>query len=160
VKTGFVSGQVVVFLLDDRRYGLRLSTVERVVHMVEITPLPKAPPIVMGIVNLWGRVIPVFNIRKRFGLEERDPDPNDHLVIANTSRRTVGLIVDEASGIVEQTAGEVVNPEGILPGIEYIEGVVKREDGMILIHDLDLFLSIDEENALDGAMEKPLEVEP
>ncbi len=160
MKTGFVAGQVVVFLLGDRRYGLRLSVVERVVQMVEITPLPKAPPIVMGIVNLQGRIIPVFNIRKRFGLEERDPDPNDHLVIANTSRRTVGLIVDEASGIVEQTAGEVVNPEGILPGIKYIEGVVKREDGMILIHDLDLFLSIDEENALDVAMEKPLVVEP
>jgi purine-binding chemotaxis protein CheW len=160
VKTGFVPAQVVVFLLDDRRYGLRLSAVERVVHMVEITPLPKAPPIVMGIVNLQGRIIPVFNIRKRFGLEEHDPDPNDHLVIANTRLRTVGLVVDEASGTVDQTVGEIVDPETILPGIGYIEGVIKREDGMILIHDLDLFLSIEEGDALDAAMQKPPEVEP
>jgi purine-binding chemotaxis protein CheW len=160
VKTGFVPGQVVVFLLDDRRYGLRLSVVEKIVQMAEITPLPKAPPIVMGIVNLQGRIIPIFNIRMRFGLEEREPDPNDHLVIANTRLRTVGFIVDEASGTVEQTAGETVDPETILPGIPYIEGVVKRGDGMILIHDLDLFLSIDEETALDVAMQKPPEVEP
>jgi purine-binding chemotaxis protein CheW len=160
VKTGFAQGQIVVFLLDDHRYGLRLSAVERAVQIVEITPLPKAPPIVMGIVNLGGRVIPVFNIRKRFGLEEREPDPKDHLVIANTALRTVGLVVDEVCGVVEQTAGEIVNPETILPGIEYIEGVVKREDGMILIHDLELFLSSDEENVLDAAIQKPLAVEP
>ena len=160
MKTGLVQGQVVVFLLDDRRYGLRLSVVEKIMQMVEITPLPKAPPIVMGIVNLQGRIIPIYNIRRRFGIEEREPDPNDHLLIANTRLRTVGLVVDEASGTVEQTAGETVDPETILPGIPYIEGVVKREDGMILIHDLDLFLSIDEENALDVAMQKPPEVEP
>jgi len=160
VKTGLVQGQVVVFLLDDRRYGLRLSVVEKIMQMVEITPLPKAPPIVMGIVNLQGRIIPIYNIRRRFGIEEREPDPNDHLLIANTRLRTVGLVVDEASGTVEQTAGETVDPETILPGIPYIEGVVKREDGMILIHDLDLFLSIDEETALDVAMQKSPEVEP
>jgi purine-binding chemotaxis protein CheW len=160
VKTGFVPGMIVVFLLDDRRYGLRLSAVERVVQMVEITPLPKAPPIVMGIVNLQGRIIPIFNIRRRFSLEEREPDPNDHLVIAHMRLRTVGLVVDEAYGTVDLPAGETVDPETILPGIPYIEGVVKREDGMILIHDLDLFLSIDEETVLDVAMQKPPEVEP
>jgi purine-binding chemotaxis protein CheW len=110
-------------------------------------------------VNLQGRIIPIFNIRRRFGLEEREPDPNDHLVIANTRLRTVGLAVDEAVGTIEQSVADIVDSSAILPGIEYIEGVVKREDGMILIHDLDLFLSIDEENALDVAMEKPLEVE-
>jgi purine-binding chemotaxis protein CheW len=160
VKTGFVPGMIVVFLLDDRRYGLRFSVVEKVVQMVEITPLPKAPPIVMGIVNLQGRIIPIFNIRRRFGLEEREPDPNDHLVIANTHFRTVGFVVDEASGTVDQTAGETVDPETILPGIRYVEGVVKREDGMILIHDLDLFLSMDEETVLDAAMQKPPEAGP
>jgi CheY-like chemotaxis protein len=68
------------------------------------------------------------------------------LVIANASRRTVGLAVDEAVGTIEQSIAEIVDSSAILPGIEYIEGVVKREDG-------------NEENALDVAMERPLEVE-
>jgi purine-binding chemotaxis protein CheW len=141
-----------VFLLDDQRYGLRLSTVERVERMVETTPLPQAPHIVLGIVNLRGRIVPVFNVRRRFGLREREPDPNDHLVIANTSRRTVALAVDEPVGAVEKSIGEVVDKSAILPGIGCIEGVAKSEDGMILIHDLDRFLSIQEENSLEDAM--------
>jgi purine-binding chemotaxis protein CheW len=160
MKTEPESGGLVVFLLDERRYGLRLSAVETVLPMVEITPLPKAPSIVMGIIDFGGRIIPVFNIRRRFGLGEREPDPNDHLLIAKTRLRTVGLAVDQTYGTLDQPSGEIVNPETILPGIRYIEGVVKREDGMILIHDLDLFLSVDEENTLDTAMRKPLEVAP
>jgi len=150
--------RLVVFTLDEQRYALYLSAVERIVRMVEITPLPGAPDIVMGVINLQGLVIPVFNIRKRFGLKNREPDLNDHLIIAKTSRRTVGLVVDEVSGMVEQGAERFVPPEKILPRIEYIEGVIKLEDGMILIHDLDRFLSLEEEKRLNGAMEKSMEV--
>ncbi len=144
--------RVTVFLLDDQRYALRLSSVERIVRMVEITPLPKAPHIVMGVINLQGRVLPIFNMRKRFGLAERVPDLNDHLIIARTSRRSAGLFVDEVVGIEERRGEETVRMETILPGTEYVEGVMKLEDGMILIHDLELFLSLDEEETLAEAL--------
>ena len=152
--------RLVAFVLDDQRYALHLSAVERIVRMVEITPLPKAPGIIKGVINLQGLVIPVFNIRKRFGLEEREPDLSDHLIIAKTSRRTAGLFVDEVLGMVDREASEVVPSEKILPGIKYVEGVIKLEDGMVLIHDLELFLSPDEEKTLDEAMGNPLVVEP
>ena len=69
---------LVAFALNEQRYALRLAIVERIVRMVEITPLPNAPDIVLGVVNLQGRIIPIFNIRRRFGLEEREPDLDDH----------------------------------------------------------------------------------
>jgi purine-binding chemotaxis protein CheW len=58
--------QLVVLTLDEQRYALHLSAVERIVRMVEITPLPKAPQIVLGVVNVQGRIVPIVNIRKRF----------------------------------------------------------------------------------------------
>ena len=74
--------QCVVFTLDERFYAIRLSAVSRVVRAVEITPLPKAPPIVIGVINLGGRIIPVVNIRRRFRLPERELELTDQLIVA------------------------------------------------------------------------------
>lgn len=142
----------VVFTLDEQRYALHLSAVGRIVRIVEITPLPKAPEIVLGVVNIQGQIIPVFNIRRRFHLPEREIELSDQLIIAHTSRRTVALVVEEVIGIIERAPQEIVPTEQVLPGTEYVEGVVKLEDGMILIHDLDTFLSLKEEKTLDVAL--------
>ena len=145
--------QLVVFTLDDRRYALPLSAVERVVRMVDLTPLPRAPDIVLGVVNVQGRVIPVLDLRRRFRLPERDIALADQLVIARTARRPVALVADAATGVLEYSAREAVGARDIVPGVEYVEGVVKLADGLVLIHDLDRFLSLDEETALDQAIE-------
>ena len=145
-------GQLVVFSLDERYYALDLSAVERTVHMVEVTPLPQAPEIVAGVINVQVRVIPVLNIRKRFRLPERPAALSDQLLIARTERRTIALTVDAVCGVVERSEQEIIEPASVLPGIEYVKGVVKFADGMIFIHDLDDFLSLDEENALESAI--------
>jgi len=147
--------QLIVLTLDEQRYALHLSAVERIVRVVEVTPLPKAPEIVLGVVNVQGQITPVINIRKRFCLPEREMNLSDQLIIAHTSRRTVALVADAVSGVIERSEQEVIAAEKVLPGIEYVEGVVKLEDGMILIHDLNKFLSLEEEQALDNAMKKP-----
>jgi purine-binding chemotaxis protein CheW len=146
------SNQLVVFTLDEYRIALYLSAVERVVHIVEITPLPKAPDIVIGVFNMEGRIIPVLNIRKRFRLPEREMKLSDQLIVANTSRQTVALVADEVSSVIERSDQEIVSAEKIFPGMEYVKGVVKLEDGMILIHDIDKFLSLGEEKAINKAM--------
>jgi len=146
--------QLVVFTLDENRYALYLSAVERVVRMVEITPLPKAPGIVLGVVNLQGRVIPVINMRRRFNLADREIELGDQLVIAHTPQRSVAFAADSVSSVIEYPKEKVVEAENILPGMEYVEGVVKLEDGMILIHDLDTFLSFEEAKMLDKALKR------
>lgn len=144
----------VVFTLDELRYAVYLSSVERIVGMVEITPFPKAPEIVIGVINLQGRIIPVINIRKRFGLPDKETDLNDQLIIGRTSKRTVAMAADAVTGIIGCPDDKVVKAEHILPGAGYIDGVVKLEDGMVLIHDLEKFLSLEEEERLDKALNK------
>ncbi len=141
--------QLVVFSLDEQSYALYLSAVKRIIRAIEITPLPKAPEIVHGIVNIQGEIIPVINIRRRFRIPEREISLTDKLIIAKTQRRTIALIADLVSGVIERSEEDLIVAEKILPGIEYVEGVAKLEDGITLIHNINKFLSLDEEKALE-----------
>lgn len=147
------SFHLVVFSLDDQRYALQLSAVDRTVRMVEITPLPKAPEIVIGIITVNGSIVPVLDIRRRFGLARRKTKLSDHLLIARTAERAVALIVDMVHDVIERPVHEIVLPGTIVPGMEHVEGVVKLEDGVVFIHDLDGFLSLEEARALESALE-------
>ena len=144
--------QLVAFRLDDRRYGLPLASVDRVVRIVDITPLPNAPEVVLGLINVQGRVIAVVDVRKRFRLPQRVSTLSDSLIIARTPARAVALVADSVAGVVECSEGETVPAQAIVPGMEYVEGVVKLSDGMLLIHDLARLLSLDEERRLNEAI--------
>jgi purine-binding chemotaxis protein CheW len=144
---------LVVFALHEGRYGLSLSVVERIVRVVEVTPLPKAPDIVLGVVNVQGRVIPVINVRRRFRLPEREIALTNQMVIARSARRPIALVVDSVTGVLETSEQQSVAAGDVLPELQYVEGVVKLDDGLILIHNLDKFLSLDEEVLLDQAIE-------
>ena len=145
--------QVVVFELDGLRYALYLDAVDKIVRAAEVTPLPHAPDIVLGILNYHGQVLPVFNIRKRFGLPEREVNPSDHFIIARTSSRNVVLVVDASCGVMNIRKRQAVEAAKVLPGIKYVDGFVKLEDGMVFIHDLEHFLSPSEEEALQSAIQ-------
>jgi len=146
--------QLVVFTLDSLRFALPLSAVERAIRIIEIVPLPKAPDIVIGVINLHGQIIPVVNIRKRFNLSEKEVNLNDHIVISHSKKRLLGILVDNITGVLEFPEHKIITADKIISGIEYVEGVVKLEDGIILIHDIDKFLSLEEEKTLNDAMNK------
>lgn len=144
--------RIVVFRLDEQRYALSLAAVERIVRAVEVTLLPNAPSIVLGVIDVEGRILPVLNIRRRFRLPEREIRPVDQFLIAQTVRRTVALVIDEAQGVIERPHAAVVKAAQITPGLEQLHGLVQLDDGLVLIHDLENFLSLDEACALDEAM--------
>ena len=146
--------QLIVFTLDDQMLALSISSVNRVIRVVGITPLPKGPDIVIGIINVQGNIIPVVNIRKRFCLPERDINLNDQIIITHTSKRAIGIVVNSVIGLIESTEEKIVTSEAIVPGIDYVEGVVKLEDGLLIIHDIEKFLSIEEEGAIDNAVKE------
>ena len=146
--------QLVVFRLEELRYALPLDAVERIVRAVEVTPLPQAPPIVLGAIDVQGRVLPVLNVRRRFQLPERKIAPADQFLIAHTAQRTVTLLIDEAQGVIERPVAAIVDAADIVPGLEHLQGVVQLEDGLVLIHDLERFLSLDEACALDEALNR------
>jgi purine-binding chemotaxis protein CheW len=150
----------VIFTLDEQRYALPLAAVARVVRVVEITPLPKAPKIVLGVINAQGQIIPVVNLRRRFHLLEREMNLSDQLVIAHTSQRPIALLVDSVTGLAEISEREVMAAQDILPNTEYVMGIVKLNKGLVLIHDLAEFLSLEEEQGLDQAMTIKVRNEP
>ena len=144
--------QLVVFKLDMQCFALHLAAVERTVFVVEITPLPKAPTIVLGVINVQGQIIPVVNIRERFCLPTRQIELSDRLVIARTARGLLALLVDTVVEVIERPQADITASDAILSGIEYIAGVIKFDDGLIFIHDLDTFLSPAEELSLQQAI--------
>ena len=145
------SMHLVVMGIDTLRFALRLEDVDRVLRAVEVTPLPEAPPIVLGVVNIQGRVIPAINLRRRCRLPERPIDLADQFVIAHTQDRVVALIVDTAE--IEQFPPTAIIPaDNVVPESDFVRSVVKDKSGMILVCDLDELLSMDEETTLSGAI--------
>lgn len=143
---------IVIFGLDQERYALPLASVERVVRMVEITPLPKAPAIVCGVINVHGRLVPVINLRRRFALPERDGALGDQLLIARSATLSLAMVVDAVIDVATCEAADYVSSASVVPGTDYVQGIAKRADGMVLIHDLDRFLSLAETQTLEQAL--------
>ena len=153
-ETGTIGSphSLLTFSIDKQLYALRLPAIERLVRMVEVTPLPTAPDIVIGVIDLQGRIIPVLNLRKRLALPERQPQWNGHLIVAHTRTRCVALEVDSVRGIIGQTGEEIRAAETVVPGIRHLAGVARLDDGILFIHDLDGFLSLEEEAGLNAAL--------
>jgi purine-binding chemotaxis protein CheW len=147
-----ITDQIVVFTLDELLYALPLPTVVKVIHAIEIRHLPKAPEIISGIINVKGRIIPVADIRKRFGLAVHEIDPDDRLIIADTGKRQVAILVDTVTGIRDLAPGQQKKARETLPFAEYLKGVAKIDDELILIYDLEQFLSLNEEKELEQAL--------
>lgn len=144
--------QLLIFCVDGQRYALALEVVERIVRAAEITPLPKAPAIVLGVLDVQGDVLPVLDVRSRFGLPQRDIEPWQQFLIARVASRPMALVIDAAMEVIEVSSTEIIAAEQIVPGMEHVRGVAVLDDGLVLIHDLEQFLSLDEAAALEAAM--------
>lgn len=145
-------GKLVAFTIDQQAFALPLASVERVIHMLEVTPLPGGPEIVAGVISLQGRILPVLDIRKRFGLPPRDPEPADQLIVAHSALRTVVLPVDSVAGVISPPVEEITETMQTGLGNAYIEGVAHFGNGVVLIHNLDRFLSPHEEAGLEASI--------
>ena len=140
--------KIVLFNLDDLKYAFQLSAVERVVSSVEITPLPKAPDIVLGIVNYQGLIIPVIDISKRFRLPTKELSLEAQFVIAKTSKRLIVIVVDSVSGVYELGKSQIVDSAEAFPYTVYLSGISKIDSNIVLITDLEKFLTNEEEKIL------------
>ena len=125
----------VVFRLDGERFALPLDQVEIVLRMVSVTPAPDAPPWVIGVIDLHGRVIPVADLRQRLGHPAKEPHRDDRLLVMSLAERTFALVVDEVTEVLALPDSEVEIPPDPLGDSRYLRAVVRREDGLILILD-------------------------
>jgi purine-binding chemotaxis protein CheW len=144
--------EVLVFEVAGRHYGLPARSVREVVRAVTVVPLPRAPAIVEGVVNLRGRLVPVLDLRARFRLPAKAVEPTDHLVVAWAGSRPAALRVDRAIDLVTLAREALEQAEQVVPGAGYVAWVAKLLDRLVLIHDLDTFLSAAEAAGLDEAL--------
>lgn len=135
--------QLLVFTLDAPRYALNLELVERVIRAAEITPLPKAPDWVLGVLNVHGQVLPVVDLRPRLNLPPRKMDPDHRFILARSGPRLVALLVDAVDGVHQTTEGETEDAQRFLPAAEYIHGIAQMQDHLVLICDLAQLLPFD-----------------
>jgi purine-binding chemotaxis protein CheW len=141
--------QIVLFTLDGQRYALRLDAVERVVRAAAVTPVPETPAFVLGLVNLAGRLLPVFSFRRCLGLPDRPLRPVDKFVIVRTSQFKLALLVDEVQGLSVVNAVQTVAVEDALPvGECRVQGLVKLDGDVILIYDLEKLISGEERDRI------------
>ena len=144
--------EFLVFELENQRYGLPVVDVIETVRAMTITPLPQAPPIVEGILNFRGTVVPVLDIRARFHHSPKPMEIHDHFILARTGDRQVALRVDRATDLARIADRDLEQAEKIVPGLDYISGVARLSDGLVLIHDLKTFLSETEAGELSESL--------
>ncbi len=145
--------QILIFQLNDQKYAIALSSVFRVLRAATVTPLPKAPLIIHGILDLGGEIIPVINMRRRLSFPELPIRPDDRFILSRTSRRNIILAVDAVLGMEIANESDFTEAESVLKGIE-IEGILKRDDGLILIYDIDKFLPLEDDLLLSEVLLK------
>ncbi len=134
--------QIVVFKIGDQEYGVKISDVQEIVRMLPIVPAPNAPPCVIGVINLRGKIIPVYDLRQRFGLEEFPAPRQPRIMVLNMFKRLVGIKVDAASEVFTLSGKEIEPPPEELGGVnEGISGIAKVDNRLIILLDLEKILS-------------------
>jgi purine-binding chemotaxis protein CheW len=152
--------KILGFELEDQRYAVPLEIVREVVRAVAIARIPGAPAIVEGVIDLRGEVVPVLDVRKRFGHPPRTLSLGDHLIVVSAGARTVSLRTDRVTWISEVQDAHVRQVADLTPGSEYVSGIARLSDGLTLIHDPETFLTRAEAEALDGSLAEAAHAEP
>jgi len=144
--------QLVTFKVADEEFGLDILKVQEIIRIMDITRVPRAPAFVDGVINLRGKVIPIIDLRRRFGMERREHDQQTRIIVIELDRLIVGFVVDSVSEVLRIPASTVEAPPSIVAGVdaEYISGVGKLEDRLLILLDLDKLLSANERQAVDA----------
>ena len=142
--------QLVIFELAGERYGVDIAGVQSIIKLQEITTVPFAPSFVEGVTNLRGVVLPVVDLRKRFGLPAIEKAPGTRIVIVNIGPLTVGMIVDAVAEVlrVQEAAIEPPSPLVMTANSGFITGIARMDKQLIILLDLDKVLSQQEFSAL------------
>ncbi|OQA81669.1 MAG: Chemotaxis protein CheW [bacterium ADurb.Bin243] len=153
-KKGLKQQQLVSFRLGVEEYGVSIMKVQEIIRMQEITKVPQMPDFIEGIINLRGNVIPIIDLRKRFGLSCAEKTIDSRIVVVSVRERIVGIIVDGVSEVLRLSEEQIEPPPPAVStaGREYIKGVGKLEKRLLILLDIDKILSSEEHNVIESAI--------
>jgi len=144
--------QLVSFLLGNEEFGADILMIQEIIRLVPITRVPKAPPFVEGVINLRGKVIPIIDLRKRLNLEiDKESGRSTRIIVVQVGGKTTGFIVDAVSQVLRIPTSTIEPPPDVVAGVdsEYITGVSKLEDRLLIILDFSKILTSKEKKELD-----------
>ena len=145
--------QLVTFSIGEEEFGVEILTVHEIIRTMEITKVPRAQDFVEGVINLRGKVIPIIDLRRRFGLDSKAHDKHTRFIVIDISNMIVGFVVDSVSEVLRIPASTVEPPPPVVAGLEtseYLSGVGKLQDRLLILLDLDKLLSSKDMEALRG----------
>ncbi|HYL67736.1 MAG TPA: chemotaxis protein CheW [Candidatus Limnocylindria bacterium] len=143
--------QLVGIRIGRETFGLPISLVREIVRVPEITSVPNAPDYIEGVINLRGRIIPVVDLRKRFGEKITEPNKRNRIVVVEFESRRIGLIVNSASEVLKIAPSEIEAPHDVFQEgeLNYITGVGKLKGRLVILLDLSKILQRGELRRLD-----------
>lgn len=154
-NTGNREEQLVVFRLGPEAYGVDIGQVQGIERMQSITRVPHTPEFVQGVINLRGQVTPVLTLRTRFGLEATEHTKETRIVVVRMEGADtgVGLVVDAVEGVLRINSEQVEPPSELVASVEaeYLRGIAKIEDKLLILLDLEKILTWQETRALQNA---------
>ena len=144
--------QLVTFSIGDEEFGVNILKVQEIIRTMEITKVPRAPEFVEGVINLRGKVIPIIDLRRRFGLAPKAHDKNTRIIVIEINNIIVGFVVDAVSEVLRFPASTVEPPPPVVAGVEsdYISGVGQLQDRLLIMLDLDKLLSSEDVEMLSA----------
>ncbi len=148
--------QMISFAISDEDYGVDIQTVKEVIRKKEITRLPKAPAFVKGVINLRGDVIPIIDLRERFNMEQQEYTNMTRVIVVEVDGRSIGMVVDSVSHVIRIGQGQIEPPPPCVGKVsgEYIRGVGKVEEKLIVLLNIDHILTSEERTVLSARLEK------
>jgi len=143
----------VVFKIDEQFYAISVNSVKHIIRSAELTPLNDAPELLLGLMNIYGEIIPVFNVRKQLRLPGKELSVSDRIFIAKASDFTVAFPADSVVGVMNLTSEISDHSSEIFPGLEkFIKGVAKFNEVTILIYDIDTLFPLNRLENLNGSL--------
>ena len=144
--------QVVSFALGNEEYGVDIAQVQEINRMVAITHVPRAPKFMEGVINLRGQLIPIIDLRTRFGMPRAEHTKHTRIVVTDIGAKRVGMVVDSVSEVLRIPVEQVEDAPEMIAQVEteYIRGVGKLGDRLIILLDLQKIISGQEKRQLEG----------
>jgi len=145
---------IIIFTLGEKEYGVDIKQVLQVIRTIEIVPVPDAAVFVEGVINFRGRVIPLVNLRKKFGIAEEGAKRGARIIIARLAGHIIGFLVDSVSDVVRIEPGLISSPDEVLKDAAYLAGVAKINKKLILMVDIEKVLSAQDRGSIGKVKER------
>ncbi len=143
--------QLVSFNIGEEEFGVDILKVQEINRMVDVTRVPNTPEYVDGVINLRGKVIPIIDLRRRFGMDRKEKDKNSRIIVVELNNKVLGFVVDAVSEVLRIKKSISEPPPPIIAGIDadYITAIAKLENRLLILLDLEKVLTTEEHAELE-----------